>query len=301
MFIADAHCDTLYALTVGKKSPQELQVTAQALEAGQVGLQTYALFCGGEKDPGTPFSRAQAMLEAIPQLGVPLLRGKLPQEKPQNPHGVLSIEGAEVLEGSLDRLEYFAAQGVKMIALTWNYETQVGYPALSGSRRGLKPFGRELVARMGQLGLICDVSHLNDQGIEDVLALSALPTAASHSNLREVANVPRNLPRALAQEIIRGGGYIGLNFYSAFLAQGRPATLSDLLAHLDGLLELGGEKAVGFGSDFDGIDAWPQGLEGPACLPALADLIARQGYPGEVVAGVAGENLWRLYRRAQGD
>ena len=77
--------------------------------------------------------------------------------------------------------------------------------------------------------------------------------------------------------------------------------LSDLLAHLDGLLELGGEKAVGFGSDFDGIDAWPQGLEGPACLPALADLIARQGYAGEVVAGVAGENLWRLYRRAQGD
>ena len=301
MFIADAHCDTLYALAVGKKSPQSLQVTAQALAAGQVGLQTYALFCGVERDPGTPFSRAQAMLEAVPQLGVPLLRGKLPPNKPQSPHGVLSIEGAEVLEGSLERLEYFASQGVRMIALTWNYENQAGYPALSGSSRGLKPFGRELVARMGQLGLICDVSHLNDRGIEDVLSLSTLPVAASHSNLRELAGVPRNLPRTLAREIIRSGGYIGLNFYSAFLSQEQPAALSHVLAHLEALLALGGEQSVGFGSDFDGIDAWPQGLDGPATLPALVDQIGRQGYPPHVVAGVAGENLWRLYRRAQGN
>lgn len=299
MFTADAHCDTLYALTVqdfGNGSPC---VTPQALKEGNVGLQTFALFAGMENDPGTPRSRALTMLEATDQLGVPLIRGKLPQEKPHTPHGVLSIEGAEVLEGSLDALEAFARQGVKMIALTWNYENQAGYPAVSGSGRGLKPFGKELLARMGQLGILADVSHLNDRGIEDVLALSALPVAASHSNLRELTPVPRNLPRALAKGIVDQGGFIGLNFYAGFLAQGRPATLDDLMRHLDALMELGGEKCVGFGSDFDGITAWPQGLDSPASLPALLALIEGRGYPRETVAAIAGGNLWRAYKAAE--
>lgn len=300
MFTADAHCDTLYALTVQDFGNGGACVTPQALQQGNVGLQTFALFAGMLSDPGTPRSRAQAMLAASARLGVPIITGKLPREKPQSPHGVLSIEGAEVLEGSLEALEAFARQGVRMIALTWNYENQVGYPAVSSSGRGLKPFGKELLQRMGELGILADVSHLNDRGVEDVLALSSLPVVASHSNLREITDTPRNLPRSLAEGIIQAHGFIGLNFYSGFLAQGRPATLDDLMRHLDALMALGGSECVGFGSDFDGITAWPQGLASPADLPALVNRIAAQGYARETVEAVAGGNLWRVYKAAEG-
>lgn len=298
MFTADAHCDTLYRLAV---CPNDLplQVTRETLEKGCVGIQTFALFAGTHEDPGTPVTRAQNMLDAMPTLGVPMITGRLPDDPPAAPHGVLSIEGGEILDGSMEELERFARLGVRMIALTWNYENQIAYPVMSGSRKGLKPFGRELLDRMGELGVIADVSHLNDAGIEDVLSLSRLPVAASHSNLREITNVPRNLPRALAKGIIESGGFIGMNFAAEFLASGRAATLDDVRRHMDGVLDLGGVSALGFGSDFDGITAWPEGLDGASRFPALLAELALHGYGEKTLRAIAGENLWRLYKQAE--
>ena len=299
VFIADAHCDSLYALGVLGAHPEKLMVTAQRLEAGGVALQTYALFSGGSSDSGTPWTRAQKMLDMIPWLGVPLLRGPLPDAPPEGPHGILSIEGGEVLEGSFARLHHFHALGVKMIALTWNYENEIGYPAVGGSGKGLKPFGRELIAEMDALGMLCDVSHLNDAGIDEVLARAKLPVIASHSNARWVTETPRNLARAQVKEIARRRGFIGLNFYPKFLASGRDAVVEDVLRHLDALCEAGAEQCVGFGSDFDGIERWPEGLGGPEGFPALLRMIEAQGYDEKTVAGIAGLNLWGVLKQAE--
>lgn len=299
MMVADAHCDTLYAMAVGRVPPDRRMVTRERLEAGGVGLQTFALYSGGKTDPGTPWSRAQAMLAATAELGVPLFTGVLPEEMPRTPHGILSIEGGEVFSGDLARFDDFAERGVKLVALTWNYENEIGYPATGGSDKGLKPFGKALLERMGARGVLADVSHLNDAGIEDVLSLSALPVIASHSNLRKLTDVPRNLTDVQARAIIASGGFIGVNFYARFLAKSREATVNDVLRVIDGLCELGGEHAVGFGSDFDGIEAWPIGLSNPADFPALIDALRRHGYTEAQCRNIAGENFRRVLKRAE--
>ncbi|MEG2134764.1 MAG: dipeptidase [Clostridia bacterium] len=299
MFTADAHCDTLYYRAILPKKEHEIMITPARLAAGHVGLQTFAMFSGHEGDPGTPYGRGLKMLDYVPKLGVPVITGKLPDAAPDTPHGVLSIEGGEMLEGSLARLHEFHDAGVRMITLTWNYENQIAYPAKSGSRLPLKDFGRELVFEMDKLGMLSDVSHLNDAGFDDVAARTRLPLVASHSNLRERTPVPRNLTRAQVRVIIEKQGFIGVNFYADFLRSGAPATLDDVLGHIDALCELGAVHCVGFGSDFDGIDAWPEGLENPSHFPALLDLLARHGYTDAQLAGIAGGNLWRVYKSAE--
>ena len=117
---------------------------------------------------------------------------------------------------------------------------------------------------MNRKGVLCDVSHLNEAGFWDVIEHSTLPPVASHSNARALCEHTRNLTEAQIRAVIEKKGYIGVNFYSAFLANGRAATLEDVYRHVDAILQLGGEDVVGFGSDFDGIDAWPEGLANPA-------------------------------------
>lgn len=128
---------------------------------------------------------------------------------------------------------------------------------------------------MNRKGVLCDVSHLNEAGFWDVIEHSTLPPVASHSNARALCEHTRNLTEAQIRAVIEKKGYIGVNFYSAFLANGRAATLEDVYRHVDAILQLGGEDVVGFGSDFDGIDAWPEGLANPADFPALLNFLPR--------------------------
>ena len=187
-----------------------------------------------------------------------------------------------------------------MIALTWNFENEIGYPAKNGPEGGLKPFGLSLVREMNRKGVLCDVSHLNEAGFWDVIEHSTLPPVASHSNARALCEHTRNLTEAQIRAVIEKKGYIGVNFYSAFLANGRAATLEDVYRHVDAILQLGGEDVVGFGSDFDGIDAWPEGLANPADFPALLNfLAARGGYAPEVLEKIAGGNLFRVLKAAE--
>ena len=241
------------------------------------------------------------MLSAAGEFPVPMLTGALPAALPDAPMGVFSIEGGEILQGSLERFaEFDAAARVRMIALTWNFENEIGHPAKNGPEGGLKPFGLSLVREMNRKGVLCDVSHLNEAGFWDVIEHSTLPPVASHSNARALCEHTRNLTEAQIRAVIEKKGYIGVNFYSAFLANGRAATLEDVYRHVDAILQLGGEDVVGFGSDFDGIDAWPEGLANPADFPALLDfLAARGGYAPEVLEKIAGGNLFRVLKAAE--
>ena len=300
MFVADAHCDTLFEIAIKGARPGRCVVTPERLQAGGVGLQTFALFTGREGPKGTPYIDGQAMLAAASWLGAPMLRDSLPDEPPQSPMGIFSCEGGEMLEGSLERLtEFHVAARLRMIALTWNFENEIGYPAALGPKRGLKPFGFKLLAAMDRYGILTDVSHLNEAGFWDVCERTSLPPIASHSNCRWLCDVPRNLKKAQVKAIIDRGGFIGVNFYSNFLrTDGRP-TLDDVVRHIDAICALGGERVVGFGSDFDGFDTWPEGLSDPSCFPALLDALRRRGYDEQTLANIAGLNLWNLLKRAE--
>ena len=300
MFIADAHCDTLYAIAIDGKRPESCTITPDKLERGGVGLQTFALFAGRKGTLGTPYADGVAMLEAVPKLGVPVLTGDLPEAMPQQPTGIISCEGGEMLEGSIARLEEFHRKArLRMIALTWNFENEIGHPAKLGPKPGLKPFGFELLRAMDALGILADTSHLNEAGFWDVCERAALPPIASHSDCRWLCDVPRNLTKEQVKALIDRGGFIGVNFYSCFLREDGRATLDDAVRHIDALCELGAEHIVGFGSDFDGIDAWPESLGDPTGFPALLDALARRGYTQAQLEALAGGNLWNLLKRAE--
>ena len=297
--VCDAHCDTLSHLVSGG-TLENATVTPERLAAGGVSLQVFALFASYGRGI-EPYEKARRMLSAAGEFPVPVLTGALPAALPDAPTGVFSIEGGEILQGSLERFaEFDAAARVRMIALTWNFENEIGHPAKNGPEGGLKPFGLSLVREMNRKGVLCDVSHLNEAGFWDVIEHSTLPPVASHSNARALCEHTRNLTEAQIRAVIEKKGYIGVNFYSAFLANGRAATLEDVYRHVDAILQLGGEDVVGFGSDFDGIDAWPEGLANPADFPALLNfLAARGGYAPEVLEKIAGGNLFRVLKAAE--
>jgi membrane dipeptidase len=300
MFVADAHCDTLYQIAIKGTRPNQCVVTPGRLEAGGVGLQTFALFAGREGPKGTPYADGLAMLAAASWLNAPMLTGVLPDLPPQKPMGIFSCEGGEMLEGSLERLaEFQQAARLRMIALTWNFENEIGHPAAKGAKPGLKPFGIKLLAAMDRYGILADVSHLNEAGFWDVCEHTSLPPIASHSDCRWLCDVPRNLKRDQVRAIIDRGGFIGINFYSDFLRADGPATLDDVVRHIDALCELGGEHVIGFGSDFDGIERWPEGLGDPSGFPALLEALRKRGYNESTLEGIAGLNLWYLPKRAE--
>lgn len=301
MFIADGHCDTLYQIAINHLAPEACVVTRERMAAGGVGLQTFALFAGRKGTKGTAYQDGLDMLAAIPRVGVPLFTDRLPDAPPQAPAGMLSCEGGEMFEGSIERFHEFMDRGrLRMVALTWNFENEIGHPAALGEAGGLKPFGFALLREMDAAGVLPDVSHLNVAGFWDVAEHSALPPIASHSNCRWLCDVPRNLNRDQVRAIIDRGGFIGMNFYGEFLKTDGPAALDDVVRHIDAICELGGEKVVGFGSDFDGIETWPEGLSHPGEFPNLLEALRKRGYSGENLRDIAGMNLWRLVKRAEG-
>lgn len=297
--IADAHCDTLYNIGVNGADPAECAVTKEKMAKGNVTLQTFALFAGGEGPAGHPYEKARAMLDAREKTGVRLYTGLLPDEMPSEPSGVISIEGGEILEGSLTRLDEFYSQyHIRLIALTWNNENEIGYPSkINGA--GLKPFGKTLLGEMDRRGIFADVSHLSEKGFWDICEYASLPPVASHSNCRGICDIHRNLTDEQIKAIIEKGGFIGLNFYSSFLAQGRAAVIDDVLAMADRIMELGGENVLGFGSDFDGIESWPEGLADPSDFPALCDAFLRHGYTEKQMERIAGLNYFDLLKRGE--
>lgn len=300
MFIADAHCDTLYKMTIEKRALEDCKVAPARMEKGGLCLQTYAMFVGAKGPAGTPYEDGKRMLAMSEHLGVEILRGALPDAFPEKPTGVLSVEGGELFVGDLNKLAEFDDHSrIRAVALTWNWENEIGYPGTSGSKQGLKPFGKELIAEMDRRGILTDVSHLNDAGFWDVVHTSSLPPIATHSNLRWLCDVSRNLTRDMAKAIIERRGFIGMNFYSGFLEKNENASIDDVVRHIDALMEMGGEDVVGFGSDFDGISVWPENLANPADFPNLIEALRRHGYADAQIEKIACKNFWRVLKEAE--
>lgn len=173
---------------------------------------------------------------------------------------ILSIEDSVPLEGKIERVDEFYNKGVRLMSLTWNYENSVAYPTSEDPeimKKGLKPFGLEAIARMNELGMIIDVSHLNDAGIFDVLKHSRKPIVASHSNARGLCNHRRNLTDEMLKLLGENGGLTGLNYCAPFMseeaARNNMTTCDDIVRHALYIKDKAGIDAVAFGSDFDGI------------------------------------------------
>ncbi|MCL2856851.1 MAG: membrane dipeptidase [Oscillospiraceae bacterium] len=192
----------------------------------------------------------------------------------------LTVEGGSLLDGEIAWVDKLHRMGTKMLTLTWNGENELCGGV--GSEKGFTAFGRQVVARMEELGMAVDASHMNDDSFWQLCEFASRPFCASHSNSRTVCHSPRNLTDEQFKEIARRGGVVGLNYYRNFIVEGgQTNTVDDLLRHLYHFLELGGEDTVALGSDFDGADL-PGYIDGIEKLPALIDAIERSGVSEEI-------------------
>jgi membrane dipeptidase len=214
----------------------------------------------------------------------------------------LAIEGGEAIGDDLARLDYFYGKGVRYMTLTWNHNNLIADSAKEAKRSGggLTPFGRKVVARMNELGMMVDVSHVSDQTVRDVLALSRAPVIASHSDCFALKRHPRNLKDELIRGVCASGGVIGVNYHRTFLVTRRAARVSDVADQIDHVVKTGGMGCAALGSDFDGGIFPPRDLMNAGQLENLSAELIRRGYTRDDIEKIYGRNVMRVMSEVMG-
>ena len=205
-------------------------------------------------------------------------------------------ENIEAFGGDPANVERFAQMGVRMAALTWNNENGLCHPAAGGSKEGLTPLGRETVARMRKCRMAVDVSHLNERGFFDLLD-GTVPPMASHSCAKKLCGHFRNLSDDQLKALFAAGGFVGVNFYPAFLSDDHRADIDRVIDHMAYMCDRGGEDCVGLGSDFDGIEEWPEGLRNASDVPKLLERMLKRGFGQSLTEKIAGLNFKNYMER----
>jgi len=204
---------------------------------------------------------------------------------------------------------------------------------------GLTDLGRAVVAAMNRVGMLVDVSHVSADTMRQAVEASIAPVIASHSCAYAIAPHPRNVPDDVIQMIAAGGGVVMVTFVPAFLVASTAAqamemfaeqrelrarfapddeagfaaaarelfgakeidrgTVADVVDHIDHVIAVGGIEHVGIGSDFDGVEATPVGLEDVSCYPAITEELLRRGRSENEVLGILGGNAMRALRGAE--
>lgn len=220
---------------------------------------------------------------------------------------ILHLEGAEAIDADLAALDLLHDIGLRSLGPVWSRPTIFGhgvpfaFPSTPDTGPGLTEAGERLVRRCDQLGILIDLSHMNEAGFWDVARLSTAPLVATHSNAHAICPHARNLTDDQLRAIRDSGGMVGLNFATAFLrTDGKmlPEVPFELMMrHLDHLLGILGEDHVGLGSDYDGAIV-PDQLHSVADLPNLVGALLSHGYGKELVARLCSGNWLKALDRA---
>jgi membrane dipeptidase len=228
---------------------------------------------------------------------------------------LLSLEGAAPINGNLSMLGIFRQLGVRLLGPAWARRNAAcdGSTLVDddmSSAGGLTPFGVELVKEAHHLGMILDVSHLNDKGVIDLFKVCEGPVIASHSDTRVLHPIERNLPDEIIQEIGLRGGVIGVNGVSTICGKDdADATPEFLIQHMEHLKKLAGIDVVGIGMDFfEGMHLFAPVLppekmtrniydvvKGHGELPTLAELMAKMGWSRTEINAVMGGNFLHVF------
>jgi membrane dipeptidase len=209
---------------------------------------------------------------------------------------LISIEGGEAIGENLDELRAFYNRGLRLMGLTWNRRNAIARGLGADGDGGLTEFGRRVVAEMERLGMIVDVSHLSDEGLDDLLAIARRPLVASHSNSRALCDHRRNLRDAQVERIAATGGLVAVTFAGLFVDED-PAkvSLSRVVDHIEHFLSVCGSDHVGIGSDFDGFtEKYGVALRGCDELPRITAALLDRGHPAETVRKIMGGNWLRV-------
>ena len=249
---------------------------------------------------------------------------------------LIGLEGGHAIEDNLKILREFYELGVRYMTLT--HSNTNNWADSSGDisdpkvkhHGGLAPLGKDIVREMNRLGMIVDISHVADETFWDALEASQAPIFASHSSCRALSNARRNMSDDMIKALAKKGGVIQINFACDFLNERvrtdspeeksklntkfgddedelrayveshfARATLADVVDHIDHVVKIAGIDAVGIGSDFDGVDCTPVGLEDVSKFPNLTRALLEKGYTQEQISKIYGGNTLRLMREVE--
>lgn len=317
MKYVDMHCDTITNLyrENGALRKNDLHIDIEKMEKGECLLQNFAVFTYLPKQDSAftwaaidyYYRQLEANKDKI--RAVYTYDDILKNEEEGLISGLLTLEEGAVIDGDLKNLERYYDAGVRMIALTWNFENGIGYPNFTPSKdsnedilrktdkeHGLTDFGIEYVRKMEELGMIVDVSHLSDKGFYDVLKYTTKPFVASHSNARAVCSVARNLDDEMIKLLAQRGGVMGLNYCSAFIEENDEGytSIEGMVKHIRHIADVGGIDCIGLGSDFDGIESRLE-IKDASGLPKLYEALKKY-FSEEEIEKIFYKNVLRVYK-----
>jgi len=248
---------------------------------------------------------------------------------------LIGIEGGHAIENSLGALRMFYDLGTRYITLTHWRSLDWAVASTDTAHRGLSAFGKQVVLEMNRLGMLVDLSHVNDQTMSDALHTSRAPVIFSHSSARALTNHARDVPDSILKLVAANRGVVMVNFNPGFVseavrvygdsvsarldalraagadsatradslkawnARAPHATVQQVADHIEHIRQVAGVDCVGIGSDFDGIDEVPVGLEDVSKFPDLIAELLRRGWSEPDVKKVAGQNTLRVLREAE--
>ena len=222
---------------------------------------------------------------------------------------VLHIEGAEAIAPDLSNLDHYYQQGLRSIGPVWSRSNVFGhgvpfdFPSSPDQGTGLTQAGKNLIRACDEMGIMIDLSHLNEAGFWNIASLTSRPLIATHSNAHALSPSPRNLTDQQLAAIAESGGLVGLNFASGFLREDGEKTadtaLEVMIRHLDHLLDHLGEDGVALGSDFDGA-VIPKAIGTAAGLPNLITAMTDAGYGKALIAKICHQNWLNMIAKQIG-
>ena len=247
---------------------------------------------------------------------------------------LIGVEGGHSIGNSLAVLRSLYALGARYMTLThWKNVDWCDAATDSPVHHGLSDFGVAVVQEMNRLGMMVDLSHVSAEVMKQVLNISKAPVIFSHSSAFAINPHPRNVPDDVLEKMAENRGIVMVNFGSYFLATSHTERAANLKAereklkslhpgdpdgvqramdawmsahpvpkiplsvladHVDHIRRVAGADHVGFGGDFDGIGALPDGMSDVTGYPRLLAELARRGWTGQELAKVTGENLLRV-------
>ncbi|MGH7470512.1 MAG: dipeptidase [Longimicrobiales bacterium] len=252
---------------------------------------------------------------------------------------LIGLEGGHGIDNSLAALRVYHELGVRYMTLTHNTTLSWADAAQDFARHnGLTEFGEDVVREMNWLGMFVDLSHVSEEVMIDALRVSEAPVIFSHSSARALVAHPRNVPDRVLQQLPRNGGVIMVTFVPSFIARGTMewlarqnaeaerlrgqlndaaevdrqvaewvkrnpapvATVADVADHIDHARKVAGIDHIGIGSDFDGIDFGPVGLEDASKFPILFAELLRRGYSEQDLQKISGLNMLRAMKQMEG-
>ena len=323
--IIDLHCDTIYRINKSIENREKkkikfnydlnskaLEVSLPKMAAAGVKAQFFALWVSETKkerrNKGYEKTTALKLLEVFHKMmnehsSAIAFAGSYADLEKNIKNGKISaflgIEDGAALGDDIQNLDYFFKKGIRYITLTWKHNNLIGDSSTDKKNfGGLSEFGRKVVKRMNELGMLIDISHASDGVVRDALKLSKDPVIASHSDCAGVRPLNRNLKDELIKGVCEKGGVIGVNFHRAYLKRGKsPATVKDVADHIDHLKKTGGIGCVALGSDFDGYITAPLDLENIGQLSILTEELKARKYSRDEIEKIYGQNFLRVLKK----